>query len=346
MAGRAAPAASPRPPSLTLLPLCARRPAPAARPRLSAPPRSRPLAAAAAAAAAAGGAGALPLNNQPLNHQQHQTPQQQQQQQQLPFLETVWRNIAAGGLADGSEGGVPTPAAAVAAAAAAVPPTHPVLPLPPPPKTASFAQVMPYLASLALSERQMWWRLALAFACMVVSKAAGLSCPLFLKKAVDALTAAAAAGGGGGASSSSAAAAAAAASSSSSYSSFLPLGAPEDAIRAVLCFGACSVVQHLAKELQHPAFTPVSQAVARRVARQCFAHVLDLDIKFHLDRRTGRLSRVLERGESFCCRRCCGSCGMERQKQKHARRDTRSRRPNLNAPPLEKKKKKRPKNHH
>ena len=38
------------------------------------------------------------------------------------------------------------------------------------------------------------------------------------------------------------------------------------------------------------------QAVSRRVAHHTFAHVLDLDISFHLERRTGRLSRILERG--------------------------------------------------
>lgn len=56
-----------------------------------------------------------------------------------------------------------------------------------------------------------------------------------------------------------------------------------------------------------PAFPPPSphkhtcvphpqQAVARRVAYQTFSHVLELDITFHMNRRTGRLSRILERG--------------------------------------------------
>ncbi len=38
------------------------------------------------------------------------------------------------------------------------------------------------------------------------------------------------------------------------------------------------------------------QAAGRRVAYHTFSHVLDLDISFHLERRTGALSRVLERG--------------------------------------------------
>eukprot|EP00879_Flechtneria_rotunda_P004177 GHRR01004425.1.p1 GENE.GHRR01004425.1~~GHRR01004425.1.p1 ORF type:complete len:675 (+),score=250.27 GHRR01004425.1:972-2996(+) len=56
------------------------------------------------------------------------------------------------------------------------------------------------------------------------------------------------------------------------------------------------MIQHLTKELTYPIFTPISQAVARRVAYQTFSHVLELDITFHMNRRTGRLSRILERG--------------------------------------------------
>ena len=41
-----------------------------------------------------------------------------------------------------------------------------------------------------------------------------------------------------------------------------------------------------------------AQAAGRRVAYHTFSHVLDLDISFHLERRTGALSRVLERGTS------------------------------------------------
>jgi hypothetical protein len=35
--------------------------------------------------------------------------------------------------------------------------------------------------------------------------------------------------------------------------------AAQEAAKLVLCFGACGIVQHLAKEIQHPIFTPVSQ---------------------------------------------------------------------------------------
>jgi len=44
------------------------------------------------------------------------------------------------------------------------------------------------------------------------------------------------------------------------------------------------------------AFAPVAQAAGRRVALQVFNHVLNLDLSFHLDRRTGALQRIIDRG--------------------------------------------------
>ena len=44
------------------------------------------------------------------------------------------------------------------------------------------------------------------------------------------------------------------------------------------------------------AFTPVAQAAGRRVALQVFNHVLNLDLSFHLNRRTGALQRIIDRG--------------------------------------------------
>ena len=46
----------------------------------------------------------------------------------------------------------------------------------------------------------------------------------------------------------------------------------------------------------HFALPALPQAVSRRVSYWTFAHVLTLDVSFHLDKRTGRLSRILERG--------------------------------------------------
>lgn len=137
--------------------------------------------------------------------------------------------------------------------------------LPPPPKSTSLWHVLPYLTKLALSDAQLYWRLGLAFVLMIASKAAGLMAPLYFKQAVDAL-------------------------STQSHV------AAKAAVIALLWSGGCRVINGLAKEMQHPIFTPVAQAAGRRVAYHTFSHVLDLDVGFHLERRTGALSRILERG--------------------------------------------------
>jgi hypothetical protein len=49
----------------------------------------------------------------------------------------------------------------------------PVAPLPAPPASSSDWGVLPYLWNLALAEKQMSWRIGVAFMCMLISKAAG-----------------------------------------------------------------------------------------------------------------------------------------------------------------------------
>ena len=65
---------------------------------------------------------------------------------------------------------------------------------------------------------------------------------------------------------------------------------------ALVASGAFKAVSGLATELRSVAFTPVAQAAGRRVALQVFRHVLNLDLSFHLDRRTGALQRIIDRG--------------------------------------------------
>ena len=56
--------------------------------------------------------------------------------------------------------------------------TFPALaPLPTPPQKTTLTSVLPYLAKLAFSEKQMKWRLGVAFICMIISKAAGKLIP-------------------------------------------------------------------------------------------------------------------------------------------------------------------------
>jgi len=142
-------------------------------------------------------------------------------------------------------------------------------PLPPTPKSSVLLDVMPYLLKLAMSENHLIARLACALGFLGIAKAAGLAVPLLFKQAVDCLTS--------GAGSPSAA-------------------SIQAATAALLLSGVCRVAAAVCKELQSVTFSPVSQAASRRVAFHTLNHVLGLDMSFHIMRKTGELSRRLDRG--------------------------------------------------
>jgi ATP-binding cassette subfamily B protein len=52
----------------------------------------------------------------------------------------------------------------------------------------------------------------------------------------------------------------------------------------------------LADNLRNALFEKVGQNAARRLAGQVFRHVHDLSLRFHLERRTGSLTKIVERG--------------------------------------------------
>lgn len=55
----------------------------------------------------------------------------------------------------------------------------------------------------------------------------------------------------------------------------------------------------LFNELKSAVFSNVAQRAIRYVACNTFYHLLNLDLKFHLERQSGALSRALERGSRF-----------------------------------------------
>ena len=52
----------------------------------------------------------------------------------------------------------------------------------------------------------------------------------------------------------------------------------------------------LSDNLRNALFEKVGQQAARRLARQVFRHIHDLSLRFHLERRTGSLTKIVERG--------------------------------------------------
>jgi ATP-binding cassette subfamily B protein len=67
-------------------------------------------------------------------------------------------------------------------------------------------------------------------------------------------------------------------------------------ILMIVAFGAARVAGQAFGELRDAVFAKVGQHALRTVALQVFRHLHGLSLAFHLDRQTGGLSRVIERG--------------------------------------------------
>ena len=69
-----------------------------------------------------------------------------------------------------------------------------------------------------------------------------------------------------------------------------------DVIPYLLLDGAARIGATLFGELLNAVFAKIGQRAIRRVARETFDHLLHLDLKFHLARQTGGLTRAIDRG--------------------------------------------------
>ena len=112
-------------------------------------------------------------------------------------------------------------------------------------------------------------QVALALLCLVGAKVASVGLPFILKHIVDGLDAA------GGAAAAIA----------------LPLG-------LLLAYGFVRFSSVLFGELRDTIFGRVTERAQRRVGLEVFQHLHRLDLDYHLNRRTGGLSRDIERGNS------------------------------------------------
>jgi ATP-binding cassette subfamily B protein len=64
----------------------------------------------------------------------------------------------------------------------------------------------------------------------------------------------------------------------------------------VAAYAAARFAGVLADNLRNALFEKVGQHAARRLAGQVFRHIHDLSLRFHLERRTGSLTKIVERG--------------------------------------------------
>ena len=81
--------------------------------------------------------------------------------------------------------------------------------------------------------------------------------------------------------------------STSFVTSKLPIALP---ILLLISYGICRSLSSFFREATSAVFAHVSQYAIRRFGRKTFDHVHSLDLSYHLNRNTGTLSRVLERG--------------------------------------------------
>jgi ATP-binding cassette subfamily B protein len=67
-------------------------------------------------------------------------------------------------------------------------------------------------------------------------------------------------------------------------------------IALIVAYGAARVISQGFNELRNAVFAKVSQRAIRQLALRAFRHVHALSLRYHLERRTGGLSRAIERG--------------------------------------------------
>ncbi|MCL1049143.1 ABC transporter ATP-binding protein/permease [Shewanella abyssi] len=111
-------------------------------------------------------------------------------------------------------------------------------------------------------------RVGIALLCLVVAKAASVSLPFVLKALVDGLTLK------GGA-----------------ELLAVPIG-------LVVAYGCLRLLNTIISEVRDTLFGRVTERAIRRLGIAVFEHLHRLDMAFHLERRTGGLSRDIERGTS------------------------------------------------
>jgi ATP-binding cassette, subfamily B, heavy metal transporter len=125
-------------------------------------------------------------------------------------------------------------------------------------------------------------RVIIAFALIVVVKLITVSVPFTFKWATDALVAVSNAAGSSGV------------PSLADGNVWLWLvGAP---IGATILYGLMRAGMALLQQLRDGIFAAVSMHAVRRLANLTFRHMHRLSLRFHLERKTGGLTRVLERG--------------------------------------------------
>ena len=127
-------------------------------------------------------------------------------------------------------------------------------------------RVLPYL----WPKGQAWvkWRVVIAVASLILAKLVAVATPMILGAAVDRLS-----------------------GEDAGHSVFL-LGAGG----LTIAYGLSRVLDSGFQQLRDVVFAKVGQRALRRVGLETFQHIHNMSLRYHLTRKTGGLSRVMERG--------------------------------------------------
>jgi len=125
---------------------------------------------------------------------------------------------------------------------------------------------MPYL----WPKGQAWvkWRVVLAVASLILAKLVAVATPMILGAAVDSL------------------------SGVDDGSRLLMLGA----VGLTIAYGLSRILDSGFQQLRDVVFAKVGQRALRQVGLETFQHIHNMSLRYHLSRKTGGLSRVMERG--------------------------------------------------
>ncbi len=118
--------------------------------------------------------------------------------------------------------------------------------------------LLPYL-------REYRQRVVLALACLVLAKVANVGVPIVLKQVVDSLDA----------------------------GRHATIGLP---MALLLAYGILKLASSLFNELRDAVFARVRYRAMRHLTIRTLTHLHDLALRFHLERKTGAISRDLQRG--------------------------------------------------
>ncbi len=149
---------------------------------------------------------------------------------------------------------------------------------------ATLLRLWPYL--WPTGRRELQHRVYLAFGLLLIAKGVTMVTPFAFKWATDALVLVSGKGAPNEA------------ASLPAWISALPWGLWGAPLALTIAYGVSRALQALLTQVRDGLFAKVAMHAVRRLAQQTFEHMHALSLRFHLERKTGGLTRVLERGRN------------------------------------------------